>query len=183
MSFGSEPWAALIASSTSVSALPMSVPRSNCSVICVLPSTLVEVICASPGSIWPNSVSSGVATVEAMVSGLAPGYCAVTVRVGNSTFGSGATGSSGIGDQPGQEDRRRQQRRRDRAPDERRRDAHRMSSRRMVASRRRRCRRTSAPAAFDRDAHARRQPRLAGHHDALAALTGPWRSPRWPSSW
>ena len=29
-----------------------------------------------------------------MVSGLAPGNCAVTVMVGKSTFGSAATGSS-----------------------------------------------------------------------------------------
>ncbi len=61
----------------------------------MVPSTLAEVICVRPGSIWPNSVSNGVATVEAIVSGLAPGYCAVTVNVGNWTFGKGATGSSG----------------------------------------------------------------------------------------
>ena len=60
-----------------------------------MPSTLTDVICDRPGSIWPNSVSSGVATVEAIVAGLAPGYCAVTVSVGNCTFGSGATGNSG----------------------------------------------------------------------------------------
>src|SRR5580658_2931950 len=95
MFLGSEPWAALIASSTSVSAVPRSVLRPNCRVIWVDPSTLAEVICVNPGSIWPNSVSSGVATVEAIVSGLAPGYCALTVSVGNCTFGNGATGSSG----------------------------------------------------------------------------------------
>ena len=95
IALGSEPWAALIASSTSVSALARLVFKSNCRVICVVPSTLAEVIWVRPGSIWPNSVSSGVATVEAIVSGLAPGYCAVTVRVGNCTFGRGATGSSG----------------------------------------------------------------------------------------
>ena len=71
--FGSEPSAALIASSTMVASALMSVLRSNCNVICVLPNTLVEVICARPGSISPNSVSRGVATVEAIVSGLAPG--------------------------------------------------------------------------------------------------------------
>ncbi len=100
MFLGSEPSAALIASSTSVSALAMLVLRPNCSVICVVPSTLAEVICDRPGSIWPNSVSSGVATVAAIVAGLAPGYCAVTVSVGNSTFGSGATGSSGYATRP-----------------------------------------------------------------------------------
>ncbi len=95
MSFGNDPCAAFIASNTSVSALPRSVLRLNCSVIVVVPSTLADVICDSPGSICPKSVSSGVATVDAMVSGLAPGYCAVTVNVGNCTFGNGATGSSG----------------------------------------------------------------------------------------
>jgi hypothetical protein len=35
-----------------------------------------------------------------MVSGLAPGYCAVTVKVGNCTFGSGATGSRGYATNP-----------------------------------------------------------------------------------
>ncbi len=73
IAFGNEPSAALIASSTSVSSDLRLVLRSNCKVIWVLPSTLVEVICARPGSISPNCVSSGVATVDAMVSGLAPG--------------------------------------------------------------------------------------------------------------
>ena len=68
--------------------------RSNCRVIVLVPSTLIEVICARP-LIWLNCVSSGCATLDAMVSGLAPGYCAVTVMVGKSTCGSGATGSSG----------------------------------------------------------------------------------------
>ena len=40
-----------------------------------------------------NCCSSGVATDEAMVSGLAPGRLAVTLIVGKSTFGSAATGS------------------------------------------------------------------------------------------
>lgn len=60
--------AALIASSTSTAAASMLRDRSNCSVICELPMTFTDVICASPG-IWPNWVSSGVA----MVAGLAPG--------------------------------------------------------------------------------------------------------------
>src|SRR5690348_7026728 len=41
----------------------------------------------------PNWRSSGVATAEAIVSGLAPGSPALTEMVGNSTSGSGATGS------------------------------------------------------------------------------------------
>ncbi len=93
-SFGNCPPAALIASSTSLAAASMLRERSNCKVICVLPSTLTDVICVRPG-IWPNCVSSGVATEVAIVCGLAPGYCADTVRVGNSTEGSGATGRNG----------------------------------------------------------------------------------------
>ena len=41
----------------------------------------------------PRWRSSGVATVVAIVSGLAPGSCAVTEIVGKSTCGSGATGN------------------------------------------------------------------------------------------
>src|SRR5450631_2349228 len=40
----------------------------------------------------PNCLSSGVATAEAIVSGLAPGKPAPTWMTGNSTCGSGATG-------------------------------------------------------------------------------------------
>ena len=42
----------------------------------------------------PSARSSGVATVAAIVSGLAPGRLAVTVMTGNSTCGNGATGIS-----------------------------------------------------------------------------------------
>ena len=45
-------------------------------------------------AMWPNCRSSGVATDEAMVSGLAPGSVALTEIVGKSTCGSGDTGSS-----------------------------------------------------------------------------------------
>ena len=48
---------------------------------------------ARPG-IAVNSSSSGVATVSAMVAGLAPGSCADTEIVGNSTLGNAETGSS-----------------------------------------------------------------------------------------
>ena len=58
------------------------------------PSELVEVIWVMPG-ICANCRSSGCATEEAMVSGLAPGRLAETWMVGKSTCGSGATGSSG----------------------------------------------------------------------------------------
>ena len=67
---------------------------SNCSVIEVEPSVLVEVICVTP-AICPNWRSSGWATADAMVSGLAPGSDAETLMVGKSTCGSGATGRSG----------------------------------------------------------------------------------------
>ena len=59
----------------------------------VEPSPLVDVICDKPW-IAVNWSSSGVATVSAMICGLAPGNCAVTTMVGNSTFGSAATGNS-----------------------------------------------------------------------------------------
>src|SRR4029078_9204847 len=68
--------------------------RSNWMVIAVVPSALVEVICATRG-ICATWVSSGCATAEAMVSGLAPGRFAETWIVGKSTCGSGATGTLG----------------------------------------------------------------------------------------
>jgi hypothetical protein len=68
--------------------------RSNWTVMALLPSVLLDVICVTPG-IWPIWRSSGWVTDEAMVSGLAPGSCAETWMVGNSTCGRGATGSSG----------------------------------------------------------------------------------------
>jgi hypothetical protein len=57
-----------------------------------VPSALVEVISASP-AMRPKRRSSGVATEEAIVSGLAPGSAPVTEMVGKSTRGNGATGS------------------------------------------------------------------------------------------
>ena len=42
----------------------------------------------------PNCRSSGVATADAIVSGLAPGRLADTEMVGKSTCGSGDTGSN-----------------------------------------------------------------------------------------
>jgi len=68
--------------------------RSNCTVIALLPSALLDVICVTPG-ICPNCRSSGWVTEDAMISGLAPGSCVVTRIVGKSTCGSGATGRSG----------------------------------------------------------------------------------------
>src|SRR3954454_20705872 len=65
--------------------------NSNCSVTWVDPSELVLVISVTP-AIRPNCRSSGVATADAIVSGLAPGRLAETEMVGDSTCGSGATG-------------------------------------------------------------------------------------------
>ena len=91
---GNWPPAASIADCTSCAAASMLRSRSNCSVICVLPSMLVEVICDRPG-ISANWYSRGVATEVAIVSGLAPGRFVVTTSVGKSTCGSGATGNNG----------------------------------------------------------------------------------------
>ena len=55
--------------------------RSNCSVMLVLPCELVELIEVMP-AIVENCFSSGVATAEAIVSGLAPGRPAFTWMVG-----------------------------------------------------------------------------------------------------
>src|SRR5579872_3980607 len=90
---GRYPRAALIAAWTSRAAASMSRLRSNCMVMLALPRELEEVISAMP-AMWLNWRSSGVATAEAMVSGLAPGRPAETEIVGKSTCGSGETGSN-----------------------------------------------------------------------------------------
>src|SRR5438270_8915063 len=69
--------AALIAACTSRAAALMLRVRSNCNEMLVEPSWLVEVIWVMP-AIRPNWRSSGVATAEAIVSGLAPGKPAET---------------------------------------------------------------------------------------------------------
>ena len=66
---------------------------SNCRVTEEEPSELVEVISLTP-AMRPNWRSSGVATDEAIVSGLAPGIPALTPMTGKSTSGKDATGSS-----------------------------------------------------------------------------------------
>ena len=73
--------AALIADCTSVAASLILRSRSNCSVMRVEPSEDDDVISVTP-AMRPRLRSSGVATVEAMVSGLAPGSWAVTEMVG-----------------------------------------------------------------------------------------------------
>src|SRR5580704_19202679 len=84
--FGSWPPAASMPVCTSCAAASILRFKSNCRVILVLPSAFVEVICDRP-EICANCVSSGVATEEAMVSGLAPGNDADTEIVGKSTCG------------------------------------------------------------------------------------------------
>src|SRR5215469_456093 len=81
-----------MAASTSRAAPLMSRFRSNCKVMLVVPRLLDEVISLTP-AIRPNWRSSGVATDEAIISGLAPGRLAPTVIVGKSTWGSGETGN------------------------------------------------------------------------------------------
>src|SRR5262245_7571071 len=57
------------------------------------PRLLDDVISVTP-AMRPNCLSSGAATDDAIVSGLAPGNAAETWIVGNSTCGNGETGSS-----------------------------------------------------------------------------------------
>src|SRR5471032_712274 len=70
----------------------MSRLKSNCRVMRVEPRLLAEVICVTP-AICPNWRSSGVATELATVVGSAPGNEVLTLMVGKSTSGSGATGN------------------------------------------------------------------------------------------
>src|SRR5262250_1188205 len=69
----------------------MSRLKSNCRVILQEPRPLEEVIWVTP-EMRPNWRSRGVATAEAIVSGLAPGRLAPTAMVGKSICGRGATG-------------------------------------------------------------------------------------------
>jgi hypothetical protein len=84
--------AALMAACTSRAAASIGRSRSNCSVMLETPSALVEVISVTE-AMRANCRSRGVATAEAMVSGLAPGRNDCTWMTGNSTWGKGATGS------------------------------------------------------------------------------------------
>ena len=81
-----------IAELTSWAAASMSRSRLNWMVIEVEPWPLIEVIESMPAMV-ENCFSSGVATAEAMVSGLAPGSSAFTWMVGKSTLGRVLTGS------------------------------------------------------------------------------------------
>src|SRR6185312_10220672 len=81
-----------IAAFTSCAAASMSRSRVNWIVIDVDPSWLVDVMLSMP-AIVENCFSSGVATDDAIVSGLAPGRFALTLIVGKSTDGRSLTGS------------------------------------------------------------------------------------------
>src|SRR5271169_1602933 len=81
-----------MAACTSRAAASMLRFRSNCIAMAVDPNWLDEVIWLI-AAMRPNWRSSGVATADAMVSGLAPGNCAPTEITGKSTCGSGDTGN------------------------------------------------------------------------------------------
>ena len=70
-----------MAACTSCAAPSMLRLKSNCRVMLVVPSELDDVIESMP-AIVENCFSRGVATAEAIVSGLAPGKLAPTWMVG-----------------------------------------------------------------------------------------------------
>ena len=65
--------------------------KLNCRVIWVKPCELEEVIESRPAMV-ENCFSKGIATAEAIVSGVAPGRLADTWMVGKSTLGKSLTG-------------------------------------------------------------------------------------------
>src|SRR2546427_5417660 len=83
MPAGSKGMASLIAVWTSTAAPSISRLKSNCKVIWEDPIEFEEIMESSP-AIPVNCRSSGVATADAMVSGLAPGRLAKTEMVGRS---------------------------------------------------------------------------------------------------
>ncbi len=89
----------------------------------VEPTELDEVISVT-SAIWPRWRSSGVATLVAMASGLAPGMVARTEMVGKSTCGNGETGSRKNASAAGQRDAEGQQRGGDGPADEGRGEVH-----------------------------------------------------------
>ncbi|MCY1371050.1 hypothetical protein D9M69_581780 [compost metagenome] len=81
-----------MAACTSRAAPLISRSASNCRVIRVLPWPVRLLIWVIP-EMLPSERSSGVVTLEAMISGLAPARLACTVITGKSICGSGATGN------------------------------------------------------------------------------------------
>ena len=90
-SVGRSVMAALIAACTSRAAASTLRSMSNCAVICVTPSELIEVSSLRL-EMLASRRSSGAATDAAMVSGSAPGRAAVMLMIGKSTAGRLATG-------------------------------------------------------------------------------------------
>ena len=90
---GSNGRVALIAACTSRAAPLMSRSEPNCRVMLVFWRELLEVRSVT-SAISPSRRSSGVATLVAITSGLAPGRVADTLIVFGSTLGSEATGST-----------------------------------------------------------------------------------------
>ena len=91
MLLGNKGLAALIAPWTSRAASSMFLFIANSRKIRLLPSELLELIEFKP-EILPKDRSSGVATLDAIVSGLAPDRLAFTVIIGIDICGKGATG-------------------------------------------------------------------------------------------
>ena len=77
MLVGRMPPAREMAACTSCAAASMGRLRSNCSVMLVVPSELDDDMLSMP-AMFENDFSSGVATEDAMMSGLAPGRLAAT---------------------------------------------------------------------------------------------------------
>src|SRR4030067_1832653 len=92
MSRGSWEAALAVGACTSWAAASRLRLKENVSVIWVSPIPLLEVIESIP-AIVENCFSRGVATEEAIVSGLAPGRFAVPSKVGKSTLGRALAGS------------------------------------------------------------------------------------------
>ncbi|MNZ53054.1 hypothetical protein D3C78_709210 [compost metagenome] len=92
MPLGSRLREALIAACTSRAAPLMSRSRSNCRITRVEP-WLERLLMVLTPAMAPKERSSGVATVDAITSGLAPGRLAWTTITGKSICGSGDTGS------------------------------------------------------------------------------------------
>src|SRR6478735_6137338 len=84
--------AAAMADCTSSAAPSILRSSLNCTVTVVEPSALSDVMESMPAMV-ENCFSSGVATEDAIVSGLAPGRFAVTEMVGKSTVGRSLTGN------------------------------------------------------------------------------------------
>ena len=86
MSRGKLPLALEMAACTSWAAASKLRFKANCRVIWLTPKALVEFMESRPAMV-ENSRSRGVATAEAMFSGVAPGKEALTRMVGKSTLG------------------------------------------------------------------------------------------------